>query len=834
MICGLSDRMLFRLFESVARPGRYLDHEMNLRRSGGGRLKFLLAFPDLYEIGMSNLGLRVLYHVIGRHPDYQVDLAFAPWADMEAFMRKESRALYGIGTGTNACEFDIIGFSLQHELQYTNVLNMLDLAGLPLLARDRRDSDPIIVAGGPCAFNPEPMSAFIDGFAIGDGETLAVDIAETIARAKAAGVGRKGKLERLAEVPGCYVPTVHGPSGGRVARRVEPVLKDEDFPLPPIVPVIPITHDRLTLEVMRGCTRGCRFCSAGMLTRPVRERPVDSVVALAEAGIAASGWEEVSLVSLSTSDYKGLEPLVAKLARALGDRQVSISLPSMRPGTFSPEIARLISETRKTGLTFAPEAGTDSLRRSVNKNIDERDLYSTIETAFKGGWDSVKLYFMLGLPAETDSDLDGLIKMAKSVGSVCRVFGKRRHATVSLSPFVPRPLTPLQWEAQVPPEEILRRVNYIRKNLPDDRIRLKWRDPYMSLVEGLLARGDARVAGAVLGAWKAGARFDGWTDRFDFALWVKAFEAGGIAVTEALAPRELGGALPWDHVDGGVSTRFLLREARKGAAGELTPDCRDGVCSDCGACPGPQREPGGGAEATEVKADRPQASPGSKWGTPGSNGKPFQAVMRVRVRYAKADELRFTSHLDVTRAIQRALRRARVPVCYSQGYSHHPRISFGPPLPLGVVGEAEYFDVSVCGRLDEGWLEKLNLGFPSGLRAYEARIVSHEGPSLVALLSAAEYRVIVWDGGADSELALVDGLRHAFGETGILKISHASNGDESWIDLVARLKLDSGAPEKKIGRVLGEAARPFKIIRKGLYLEKEGNLYSPYGEAVRG
>jgi radical SAM family uncharacterized protein len=826
LICGLSDRILFRLFESVARPGRYLDHEMNLRRSGGDCLKFLLAFPDLYEIGMSNLGLRVLYHVIGRRPDYQVDVAFAPWADMEAFMRKERLALYGLGTGTNAGEFDVIGFSLQHELQYTNVLNMLDLAGLPLLARDRRDGDPVVVAGGPCAFNPEPMSAFIDGFAIGDGETLAVDLADAIARAKAAGVGRREKLERLAEVPGCYVPTVHGPERRRVVRRVEPVLRDQDFPLPPIVPIIPITHDRLTLEVMRGCTRGCRFCSAGMLTRPVRERPVDSVVALAEAGIAASGWEEVSLVSLSTSDYKELESLVAKLARALGDRQVSISLPSMRPGTFSPEIARVISETRKTGLTFAPEAGTDGLRRSVNKNIDERDLYSTIETAFRGGWDSVKLYFMLGLPGETDTDLDGLIKMAKSVGSVCRVFGKRRHATVSLSPFVPRPLTPLQWEAQVPPEEILRRVNYIRKNLPDDRIRLKWRDPYMSLVEGLLARGDARVAGAILDAWKAGARFDGWTDRFDFALWVKSFEAQGIAVGEAIAPREIGGALPWDRVDGGVSTSFLRDEARKNTTGELTPDCRDGVCSNCGACPGPDRGPSEGPELP--------ASPGARWTAPGPNGKPFQAVMRVRVRYAKADELRFTSHLDVTRAIQRALRRARVPVCYSQGYSHHPRISFGPPLPLGVVGEAEYFDLSVCGRLDEGWLERLNLGFPSGLRAYEARIVSQQGPSLVALLDAAEYRVIVWDSGADSGLALVDGLRHAFGDTGIIRMSHASDGDESRIDLVARLKLDSGAPEKKIGRVLGEAAKPFRIIRKGLYLEKEGTLYSPYGEAVRG
>jgi radical SAM family uncharacterized protein/radical SAM-linked protein len=772
--------------------------------------------------------------VIGRHPDFQVDLAFAPWIDMETFMRKEGLALYGLGTGVPAGQFDIIGFSLQHELQYTNVLNMLDLAGLPLAARDRREGDPLIVAGGPCAYNPEPMSAFIDGFAIGDGETVAVEIAQAVARARAAGSSRRRELEVLAGVEGVYVPAVHGPRPPKIARRVEQVLKDEDFPLPPLVPIIPITHDRLTLEVMRGCTRGCRFCSAGMLTRPVRERSVDSMVALAEAGIDASGWEEVSLVSLSTSDYRGLEDLVTRLARMLGDRQVSISLPSMRPGTFSPEIARVISGTRKTGLTFAPEAGTDSLRRSVNKNIDERELYSTIETAFKGGWDSVKLYFMLGLPAETDADLDGLIKMAKSVGSICRSFGKRRHATVSLSPFVPRPRTPLQWDAQVVPEEVLRRVNYIRRNLPDDRIRLKWRDPYMSLVEGLLARGDARAGGAVLGAWKSGARFDGWTDRFDFALWAKCFESEGIVAAEAVRARQVGSELPWDYIDAGVSTSFLVDEAHKSVVGALTPDCRTGECTNCGACPGPasvQAERAGlavaGGEGPEPSVTMWRPAPGLK---PGS----FQAVTRVRVKYAKADELRFTSHLDVTRAIQRALRRARLPVCYSQGYSHHPRLSFGPPLPLGVAGEAEYFDVSVTGRLGEDWLERLNAGFPSGLRASEGRIVPAQGPSLVALVSAAEYRVVVWDDGTDSPLDFVDVLRHAFGEAGILKISQASKGDECWIDLVARLRLASGAPEKIIGRVLGEQARPYKIIRKGLYLERDGVLYSPYGEAVRG
>jgi radical SAM family uncharacterized protein/radical SAM-linked protein len=827
--CSFGDQILFRLFEKVTRPGRYLDNELNLRRKVGGRVRVLLAFPDLYEIGMSNLGLRVLHHVIDRHPDYSADLAFAPWSDMEEFMRSEGKCLCGLGTGTAAKEFDVLGFSLQHELQYTNVLNMLDLAGIPLLAGERTEGDPVVIAGGPCAYNPEPMADFIDAFVIGDGETVMVEIADAIARAKARGSKRAGRIEDLASVDGVYVPKVHSAQPGlRISRRFEAVLKEEDFPLPPVVPIMPITHDRLTLEIMRGCTRGCRFCSAGMLTRPVRERSVESVVRLAQAGIDASGWEEVSLVSLSSSDYAGIEALVRDLAGVLAPREVSISLPSMRPGTFSEQVARTISRTRRTGLTFAPEAGTDRLRRSVNKAVEEEDLYSTIETAFKSGWDSVKLYFMLGLPTEDDSDVEGLVRMAKSVGSICRVFGKRRHATVSISPFVPRARTPFQWEGQVLPEEILRRVNWIRRNLPDERIKLKWRDPYMSLVEGLLARGDGRCGRAVLRAWRAGARFDGWTDRFDYGRWAACFEAEAISIEGEVKQRTVGQALPWDYIDPGVSTSFLVEEARRAGTGELTPDCRVGECTSCGACAGPAAR----AAAGVAVADGATGSvPGRM---PGPPVRITQPQLKMRVKYAKRDEMRFTSHLDVTRCIQRALRRARVPVCYSQGFSPHPRLSFGPPLPLGVVGEAEYLDMALSSRPREGWLDDLNSGFPVGLVALEARPVPVQGRSLVSFLNVAAYTILVWQCEPQVALDVTEAMKDALGEAGVLEVKHVCEGDQCRIDLRVKLKLASGAPEKSIERVLRQTTRPFKVIRKGLYLETDGVLYTPYGEVTKG
>jgi len=812
------------MFAAVTRPGRYLGHEAGLRAAGGARLKFLLCFPDLYEIGLSNLGIRILYHVINSTDDLRADLAFAPWKDMHDFMKAERIPLYGLGSGLPARDFDVMGFSLQHELQYANVLSMLDLAGIPVEAASRTEADPLIVAGGPCAFNPEPMSDFIDAFAMGDGESLVIEIGRVLDGARDRGLARAARLQLLSEIQGVYVPGVSARDPARpVARRIEPVLRDSDFPMPPLVPIVPITHDRLTLEIMRGCTRGCRFCSAGMLARPVRERSVDSVVDLARRGIEATGWEEVSLVSLSTSDYADLEQLVSRLSGVLDERRVGISLPSMRPGTFSDEVARMVGRTRKTGLTFAPEAGSDRLRKRVNKDGDERELYSTIETAFRGGWDSLKLYFMVGLPGEDDTDIEGLVKMAKSVGAICRGFGKRRHATVSLSPFVPRAHTPLQWEAQCLPEETLRRINLIRRSLPEDRIKLKWRDPYMSLVEGLLARGDRRFGRAIAAAWKAGAGFDSWTDRFDFGLWSRSFQAAGIDIEASVAGRDRRQPLPWGHVGAGVTPEFLRSEADRADAGTLTPDCRDGSCSGCGACPGVGEAPGQRAAAPEasstalrgaVRAGRPPNPPVS---------------MRLRVRYAKEDQLRFASHLDVTRSIQRGLRRSGLAVCYSEGYSPHPRLSFGPPLPLGVAGYGEYFDVALGEKPGAGWMAALNQSLPAGLTVLEGKVAPVHGPSLMTMLNTAEYRILLLDCDGKTGQALAEAVRAAVGERGLITLHHGPAEGGYGLELVARLKLESGAAEKGIDRAVRQAG-PFKLVRMGLYFEKDKTMYTPFGE----
>jgi radical SAM family uncharacterized protein/radical SAM-linked protein len=826
LICRLPQSLIHNLLNEVKRPGRYYGNDLNVAAKKDARVRFLLCFPDLYEIGMSGLGLRILYHVLNRHPYSMADLAFAPWIDMESFMRRNSEPLRGIVTCRPAGEFDVMGFSLQHELQYTNVLNMMDLGGIPVRAAERTADHPVIVAGGPCAYNPEPMSEFVDAFVMGDGETVSVDIVSRLAAPSARGKSRTSRLETLAEIEGVYVPALHGAMEHRpiVRRRVEADLREEDFPLPPIVPVIPITHDRLTLEIMRGCTRGCRFCSAGMLGRPVRQRSVDSAVRLAVAGIAASGWDEVSLVSLSTSDYCELESLVERLARQLEPRHVSISLPSMRPGTFSGEVARIVGQAKKTGLTFAPEAGSRALRRSINKDVDEDELYSTVETAFRHGWDSVKLYFMVGLPGEEHSDIDGIVNMVRSVESICRVYGRRKKITVSLSPFVPRPHTPFQWEAQMPPEEVLSRIKHMRKSLPGGRTKLKWRDPYMAALEGLLCRGMRDTAGAIHLAWRGGARFDGWTDRFDLGLWMKCAEEAGIdreRIFRRLAKEE---PLPWEFIGNAVSRDFLVSEAEKADEGRITPDCRTGPCSGCGACPGkPSPE--------ETPTIRPAPAPPAPSGAPGPGLQEIR--IRHRVKYAKMEDMRFTSHLDVVRCIQRAFRRAGLPVSFSSGYSPHPRISFGPPLPLGTIGEGEYFDVLFFKDPGGTWLERMNQCLPDGLRLLKARLIALQGSSLMKLLNAAYYCIEIWSDKEQSIDALLPDLEREFrADDRVLSLGLTQDGTRARLDLSMRLSQGAARPERLVEKLLAGRDAHARTVRKSLYREHDGILESPFGTPV--
>jgi len=789
----LRERLEREILPLVLRPSRYVGAERNVpaREPDESALQFLLAFPDVYEIGMSHLGLRVLYDILNRRNDVRCERCFAPWVDMEKLQRERNVPLFSVETFRAASKFDVIGFTLQYELHYTTILSMIDLAGIPLRAADRSDSDPIVIAGGPNAFNPEPVAEFFDAIVVGDGESVILDIADALIEAKGArGAGsdeprwspsdgsRGSVLERLAAIPGVYVPSLYrttdGEGNGRatvpvsdaapavVARRAETSLGGLGLPACPIVPITEAAHDRLTLEIMRGCTRGCRFCQAGMITRPVRERPVDELVELAIAGIDRSGYDEVSLMSLSTSDYSQLDELVAALNEKLAGRKVSIALPSLRLDRFSLDLAGGVGSVRRAGLTFAPEAGSQRMRDVINKNETEEHILETVDVAFSSGWDRIKLYFMIGLPTETDEDVEAIARLVGRVRHVAR--GKRKGAkiSVSISPFVPKPHTPFQWESQDLPEETARKEGILREKLRMKGVKCSLRDPNVSFLEGVMARGDRRLANVVRRAYEKGARLEAWTEQFDFALWVDAFAEAGIDPTAYLGARDTAEPLPWDHIDGGPARAFLLDERAKALRGEVTPDCRLNGCFDCGACvpAGPTGTAGSEDAAGTTSGlpprgggtrEPPQRERGACSGMPDVTRRPSGFGRRIRrarpegsearwrVRFAKAGRLRFLSHLDIVRAIIRATMASGLPVAFSQGFNPHPKLSFGPPLPVGTTGSAELFDIELTrGVPPEEVVAGLSAFLPEGLDIVEAAQVTGR-LSITAEAEAARY-----------------------------------------------------------------------------------------------
>ncbi|MCR4420687.1 MAG: TIGR03960 family B12-binding radical SAM protein [Clostridia bacterium] len=603
----------------VQKPGRYLGTEFNAVRKGWDRVAVRMAFvfPDLYEIGMSHLGLTILYGLVNEHEDCLLERAFAPAPDMEAEMRRRGLPLFSLESYRPLTDFDIVGFTLQYELTYSNVLNLLDLAGLPLLASERGEEHPLVVGGGPCAVNPEPLAPFFDALVLGEGEEVLPEILallKEVRRADRAGedgsprwkVPRRELLKRLAGLEGVYVPSfyrVRYLADGRVAavepleegvpervrRRVVADLDRAYFPRRPIVPFLEVVHDRAMLEIMRGCTRGCRFCQAGIMYRPVRERSLGTLRRQAEELLRATGHQEVGLVSLSSADYTAVEALARGLVEAYGRRGIGISLPSLRADAFSVGLAEEIERVRKTGLTFAPEAGTDRLRAVINKQVTEEDLLAACRAAFAAGWRRVKLYFMIGLPTETQEDLDGLAELTYRVlrlGEAERPGAGRPEVSVSVASFVPKPHTPFQWEPQDTQEALREKQAYLGRRLRHRRIRYSWHDPEQSLLEAVLARGDRRLAAAVTAAWRAGARFDGWEEHFSWSRWEEAIRGAGLDPSfYAHRRRDRDEVMPWDHLDLGVTREFLLREAEKARQALPTPDCRWRECPGCGVCP---------------------------------------------------------------------------------------------------------------------------------------------------------------------------------------------------------------------------------------------------------
>ncbi|MDZ7370094.1 MAG: TIGR03960 family B12-binding radical SAM protein [candidate division KSB1 bacterium] len=743
----------------VAKPGRYIGNEFNIVRKSPADvdLRIALVFPDVYEIGMSYLGFAILYHLLNRMPGVYAERVFAPWIDMEQKMREQKVPLFSLETRTPLNQFDIVGFTLQYELHFPTILNLLDLGGVPLSAWER-EGFPLVFAGGPSAFNPEPIAEFLDAVVIGDGEEIAPKIAEMVRVAKRGKVSRADLLFELAKVPGVYVPQFYREAYDETGkfRALEPVregvprriraqiveeLKPEYYPDKPLVPLIPTAHDRVSLEIARGCSRGCRFCNAGIIYRPVRERSPEDLLEQARRNIEATGHQEVSLLSLSTSDYTQLPKLMYLLAAEFSSRNINISFPSLKPESFTPLVARYARGVRKSGLTLAPEAGSQRLRNVINKATSEGELLRAVELAFREGWETVKLYFMIGHPTETDADLEGLIDLVDQVRRIAAKKGGRIH--VSLSPFIPKPHTPFQWAAQDTREQSQRKLDFLLERMRWRNVKVSRRDPETAYAEGLLARGDRRLAKVIRRVWELGAKLDGWTELFDFSRYETALKENGLEFAEYLAERSFDDPLPWDHIDKGVTKKFLRDEYRRALGEEQLPDCRLSECHACGLM--------GQKVCRELFADsapKPQQNEEAPiWEPPAKIERPSdEKVLYARLRYSRDEELRWLSHLDMMRLIEMALRRSKLPVVFTQGFNPHPKLAYGPPLPTGLTSEAEYLDIAFTGSEETDFINALSPFLPNGMRILQQRILDHRPPAPAAVINRAVYDFFLTNG----------------------------------------------------------------------------------------
>ena len=719
----MNRRSLEAILPLVQHPSHYLGSEINaiVKDPKEIRLRVALAFPDLYEVGMSHLGMQILYHGLNRQQGVAAERVFAPAVDLEAELRSRDMPLCSLETRTPLSEFDIIGFSLLYELNYTNILTILELSSVPLLAKERDNTHPFVIAGGPCTFNPEPMADFFDAMVIGDGEEVLVSLAQAWLEWKEGGGDRRALLKQWSRIQGVYVPSffearwndkgfqVLTPRFSEYASIRKALISDLNQYPSPTLPVIacgkPI-HDRLSLEVCRGCTRGCRFCQAGMIYRPVRERAPEKLLALADEALTTTGYEDVSLLSLSTGDYGPLEGVMERLMRRCEPEKIAVSLPSLRVGSLTESLMAQIKRVRKTGFTIAPEAGSQRLRDVINKNISEEDLTETLRLAFGLGWRLVKLYFMIGLPSETEEDIKGIVRLVRKLQKNPAPGGGRRNITVSVSTFIPKAHTAFQWCSQISLAESREKIRVLRDAIRGKGLRFKWQNPEMSLLEGLWARGDRRLSRLLIKAHEAGCRFDGWSDHFRFDRWQEAMEATGVDVDLFARAMDVSEPLPWDHIDSGVTKEFLKGEYEKALKGIPTQDCRQGQCHQCGVCD---------FETIAPVTFDPQE--------PVSGQKHLQGVgaqetfRRLKVSYEKRGQARFFGHLEMVKIFLRAFRRARIPLRFSKGFHPAPKVSFDAALPVGMESTMEHFTVEVPMFVKSAsLLKRANEELPLGLR----------------------------------------------------------------------------------------------------------------------
>jgi radical SAM family uncharacterized protein/radical SAM-linked protein len=699
----------------VSKPVRYLGQEINSVRKDPAqvRLRFCLAFPDVYEVGMSHLGIQILYDILNGKKWVACERAFAPWVDMEKVLREKGIPLSSLESSTPLNQFDILGFSLQYELCFTNVLNMLNLCHIPLFSKERDDQFPLIIAGGPSAFNPAPVSDFFDAIVIGDGEEVVLEICDLTLQWKEVKAKKEDLLRSLSQLDGVYIPSLHA-KGERVRKRLVSDLNRVPFPICPIVPYMRVIHDRLSVEIARGCKRGCRFCEAGFIHRPYRERSRETIQEILSSSLKRTGYEEVSLLSLSAGDYSSIGTLLSVLMDRLESKKVAVSFPSLRIETIVGHLAEEVKRVRKTGFTIAPEAGSDRLRRVINKEMDEKILFQGMADLFSKGWKNVKLYFMIGLPTEREEDLRGIIDLSRRISSLGERQKIHPNISVSVSTFVPKPHTPFQWELQISLEEMKEKILFLRDELKRNRLHFKWQDPHLSFLEGIFSRGDQNLSRVLVEASRLGCRFDGWSDQFNYPLWKEAFDKVGLGMDFYARKKDLEETFPWSFIETGIENAFLWEEFQKGLKEEVSPPCVGRGCQWCGMCDG---------ETIQVKENLPnQIGSVEKIEKRGIQKRGIKK--RVRLKFTKKGEARFISHLELAHLFYRASKRADLPLRHSEGFHPMPRIIFAGALPVGVESLMEIVDIELEGRISPlEVMEKLNTMLPQGIKIIGAEEV---------------------------------------------------------------------------------------------------------------
>ena len=710
----------------VQTPTRYVGNEINAVKKDLEQvdLTFALVFPDLYEIGTSHFGLQILYSILNSHENIAAERFFSPAPDMEAYLVGKKIPCLSMESQKEMNSFDIIGISLLYELNFTNILTLLSLSRIPFYSEQREDSFPLIIGGGPCAFNPEPLADFFDAFVIGDGEDVIVQISNQVIEFKKQGDGKKKTLLKLlSKIDGVYVPSFFEPAYDengiqmltpifedyqKVKRAFLPSLTKENFPTSPIIPFAKPVHDRLRLEIARGCSRGCRFCQAGMIYRPVRERSLEDLIEITQESLKTTGYSDISLLSLSTGDYSNLAQLMSQLLDLGQGHCNAISLPSIRAEKLTPELMNIIKKVRKTGFTIAPESGSQRLRDIINKNLTEKSIVATVENALNLGWKNIKLYFMMGLPFETSEDIEAICSLSKRLASS---YAKGKKAiNVSAATFIPKAHTPFQRCAQISLDETKEKLQYLKDNLRHRKVKLKWQSPEMSLVEGVWARGDRKLSQLLVKAFENGCRLDGWTDKFDFSLWQKAFEETGIdPLFYTTRQRNDEEALPWDIIDSGVLPEFLKEEFQKAKEKSLTPDCRENDCTGCGVCDFKKIKP----VLHDIFSDPSKIDPEN---TDVLKRLPDDSFKKFEITFSKLGTARFFGHLELATIVQRAVKRAGLNAKYSQGFNPSMRLSFENALPVGMESEEEAFFIYLEKDLPpKEIVDLLNKTLPEGL-----------------------------------------------------------------------------------------------------------------------